>query len=91
MVDQRLLQDLRVEYPRIDASLVSACKKSLTILHPLVRREEISLDVDNLSQAAYFRQARNGVFMRMALLAYILEREQRDGRDILPCYNVPGR
>jgi aspartate carbamoyltransferase catalytic subunit len=34
--------------------------------------DEISLDVDTYPGAAYFRQARNGVFVRMALLAMVM-------------------
>jgi len=44
----------------------------MTILHPLPRVGEISLDVDELPGAAYFRQVRNGVAVRMALLALVL-------------------
>ena len=43
-------------------------KPSLRILHPLPRVDEISPEVDEMEQAAYFRQAENGVYMRMALL-----------------------
>lgn len=43
----------------------------LIVLHPLPRVNEITPDVDNLSGAAYFRQAKNGVYTRMALLALI--------------------
>lgn len=42
------------------------------IMHPLPRVGEISTDVDHLPNAAYFRQARNGVPIRMALLAMLL-------------------
>lgn len=45
--------------------------KKMIILHPLPRVDEISTDVDEYSGAAYFRQMRNGVFVRMALLAMI--------------------
>lgn len=41
------------------------------ILNPLPRVDEIDSDVDQLQQAAYFRQAENGVYMRMALLKYL--------------------
>ena len=41
-------------------------------MHPLPRVDEITTDVDTLPNAAYFRQARNGVFVRMALLAMVL-------------------
>lgn len=46
-------------------------KKDITIMHPLPRVNEVSLEVDKLSNAAFFRQAENGLFVRMALL-YIL-------------------
>jgi aspartate carbamoyltransferase catalytic subunit len=42
------------------------------LLHPLPRVDEISVDVDNDPRAAYFRQAHNGVFVRMALLNEVL-------------------
>ncbi|MDY7079740.1 MAG: aspartate carbamoyltransferase [Chloroflexota bacterium] len=44
----------------------------LTILHPLPRVDEIAPDVDALPGAAYFRQARNGVYTRMALIALVM-------------------
>lgn len=53
--------------------MIRKCKPSLVILHPLVRQEEISPEVDQFPQAAYFRQAQNGVPLRMALLSYLLE------------------
>lgn len=44
----------------------------ITVLHPLPRVGEIATDVDGLPNAAYFRQVRNGVIIRMALLAMLL-------------------
>ena len=41
-------------------------------MHPLPRVGEIDTDVDALPNAAYFRQVRNGVVVRMALLAMLL-------------------
>lgn len=46
--------------------------KNAIILHPLPRIDEIAGDVDDLSQAYYFEQVRNGVPVRMALLSMIL-------------------
>ncbi len=46
--------------------------KTVTVLHPLPRVGEITTDVDALPNAAYFRQAGNGVPVRMALLALLL-------------------
>jgi len=43
----------------------------MTIMHPLPRVNEIATDVDDLPGAAYFRQAANGVPVRMALLAMV--------------------
>ena len=56
----------------INADLLKELKKKVTILHPLPRVDEIHPDVDGYPGAAYFRQMRNGVFVRMALLAMIL-------------------
>ena len=46
--------------------------RDITVMHPLPRVNEISTDVDALPNAAYFRQANNGVITRMALLAMLL-------------------
>ena len=46
--------------------------RDITVMHPLPRVNEISTDVDALPNAAYFRQVRNGVVVRMALLAMLL-------------------
>lgn len=43
------------------------------IMHPLPRVGEIAMEVDDLPHAAYFRQAKNGMFMRMAILASLVE------------------
>jgi aspartate carbamoyltransferase catalytic subunit len=56
----------------VDRKLIQASKPGLVIMHPLPRVDEIATDVDDLPNAAYFRQARNGVYTRMALLALLL-------------------
>lgn len=43
-------------------------KKNLLVMHPLPRVDEIAIDVDDDPRAAYFEQARYGMFARMALL-----------------------
>lgn len=55
----------------IDREFLDRLKKKITILHPLPRVDEIHPEVDSYPGAAYFRQVRNGVFVRMALLAMI--------------------
>jgi aspartate carbamoyltransferase catalytic subunit len=65
------------EYERVRGSYIihgdflKGLNKKITILHPLPRVDEIHQEVDSYPGAAYFRQVRNGVFVRMALLAMI--------------------
>jgi aspartate carbamoyltransferase catalytic subunit len=47
-------------------------KPTAIIMHPLPKINEIELAVDSDPRAAYFRQAQNGLYMRMALLCYAL-------------------
>ncbi len=56
----------------LNRDVVSSAKKDLLVMHPLPRIDEIATDVDSLPNAAYFRQAKNGVYVRMALLAELL-------------------
>jgi aspartate carbamoyltransferase len=56
----------------INREFIDRLRKKITILHPLPRVDEINPDVDSYPGAAYFRQMRNGVYVRMALLAMIL-------------------
>ncbi|MCK9291701.1 MAG: aspartate carbamoyltransferase [Bacteroidales bacterium] len=53
-------------------NMLDNSRPNLKILHPLPRVNEISVDVDSSSKAYYFEQARNGVFVRQALIASIL-------------------
>jgi aspartate carbamoyltransferase catalytic subunit len=57
---------------RIDLETLSDAKKNLIIMHPLPRVDEIAPEVDNTQFARYFQQVRNGIVVRMALLALIL-------------------
>ena len=54
---------------------LSNAKSDLTIMHPLPRVNEISVAVDKDPRAAYFRQARYGRYIRMALILKLLEIE----------------
>jgi aspartate carbamoyltransferase catalytic subunit len=46
-------------------------KQKAIIMHPLPRLDEISMEVDSDPRAAYFRQAQNGLYVRMALLSAV--------------------
>jgi len=54
------------------ALIESVCKPDVVIMHPLPRTNEIHPDVDDLNQAAYFRQTDNGLYVRMALFLLVL-------------------
>ena len=58
----------------INREIINRAKKGITILHPLPRVDEISIDVDDYEGAAYFRQAHNGLYVRMAILALVTGR-----------------
>lgn len=55
----------------IDSGLMRRMKKSAVLMHPLPRVNEITVDADADPRAAYFRQAGNGLFIRMALLDWV--------------------
>jgi aspartate carbamoyltransferase catalytic subunit len=69
----------RDEYMRLrdafifDVEKVSKMKPNAILLHPLPRVNEITAEVDVLPQAKYFEQAKNGVPVRMTLIARGLE------------------
>lgn len=56
----------------IDKDILKVMKKHAIVMHPLPRVNEISVAVDEDKRAAYFRQAQNGLYIRMALLKMIL-------------------
>jgi len=58
----------------VDRKMVDSAKKGIIILHPLPRVDEIATDVDDYDGAAYFRQAHNGMYLRMALLGLVTGR-----------------
>ena len=63
----------------VDVAMIRQAKPGITIMHPLPRVDEIASEVDAYEGAAYFRQAANGVFIRMALIALVTGRMQEAG------------
>ncbi|MEM0042739.1 MAG: aspartate carbamoyltransferase [Thermofilaceae archaeon] len=57
---------------RVSADTLKGAKEGLIILHPLPRVDELTYDVDSTNHAWYFKQARYGVPLRMALLKRLL-------------------
>ena len=71
------------DYERLKDSYIltpeklTTAKETMRILHPLPRVNEISVKVDNDPRAAYFRQALNGKYMRMALILKLLAEAEK--------------
>ena len=80
--DPAVYERLKDSYILTPDKLVSA-KDTMWILHPLPRVNEISVKVDADPRAAYFRQALNGKYMRMALILKLLE-EAKAGKQMEP-------
>ncbi len=57
---------------RLDKNNIGLLKSNSIIMHPLPRIDEISPDIDQDPRSAYFRQAENGLYIRMALLKKVL-------------------
>ena len=56
----------------VDRAILERMSADAIVMHPLPRVDEITPDVDQDPRAAYFRQAHNGLYVRMALLRMIL-------------------
>lgn len=57
----------------LDTSKMKYAREDMLVLHPLPRVNEISVEVDKDPRAAYFKQAKLGVYARMALIMILLE------------------
>ncbi|CAL5213831.1 unnamed protein product [Lathyrus oleraceus] len=56
----------------VNQNILNAMQRHAVIMHPLPRLDEITVDVDADPRAAYFRQAKYGLYIRMALLKLLL-------------------
>jgi len=71
------------EYERLKDSYILTAEKmklakdTMRVLHPLPRVNEISVKIDDDPRAAYFRQALNGKYMRMALILKLLDEAKK--------------
>jgi len=65
--------ELLTDAYRITNDTMSMAKSTMVLMHPLPRANEIAAEVDSDPRAAYFRQMENGMYVRMAILALVLE------------------
>lgn len=56
----------------LDAEKMQLANENMMVLHPLPRVNEIAVEVDSDPRALYFKQAKNGMFVRMALIMKLL-------------------
>ncbi|MGL4768906.1 MAG: aspartate carbamoyltransferase [Mycoplasmoidaceae bacterium] len=61
------------DYFILSTDLISNAKKTMIILHPLPRVNEIPVEIDDTIHARYFEQAKNGVHVRKAIIANCLD------------------
>ncbi|ESW14317.1 hypothetical protein PHAVU_008G270600 [Phaseolus vulgaris] len=66
-----LYEEARGKYI-VNKDVLGVMQKHAVVMHPLPRLDEITVDVDSDPRAAYFRQAKNGLYIRMALLKVLL-------------------
>ena len=57
---------------RLTASMLGGVKPGMKIMHPLPRVGEIATDVDSTPYAYYFQEAGGGMYVRMAIISYLL-------------------
>ncbi|CAJ0573052.1 unnamed protein product, partial [Mesorhabditis spiculigera] len=72
----KLLDESTQENETTDYNVLGQQSAKPIVMHPLPRVDEISPELDHDDRAAYFRQARNGMFVRMAVLTLLLGRDQ---------------
>jgi aspartate carbamoyltransferase catalytic subunit len=78
----------RIDFSRycLSPALVARMKEYAPVLHPFPRDQhsgEIPPEIDNDPRAMYFRQARNGMWIRAALLAHIFDADHLISRHLL--------
>ncbi len=78
------VRDVNLRSYAIDSTVLRRMKEDALILHPLPRTVELDKSVDADPRAMYFRQARNGLYVRMALLTMLLEQAQSAGNSSRP-------
>ncbi len=65
-------QDIDYSKFHLEKKHLKLMKKTAIIMHPLPRRQEIDVAIDDDPRAKYWRQERNGMWVRTALIAYIM-------------------
>ena len=67
-------QKVKGVYVLNKGNILGKCKEEMIILHPLPRVDEISTDLDETKHALYFKQAKNGIPVRQAMMMKVLDK-----------------
>jgi aspartate carbamoyltransferase catalytic subunit len=80
-IDRERLSDRNIDLSvyNIDSTVMQKMKYNSIIMHPLPRSVEIDHAIDKDRRAAYFRQSRNGLYVRMALLTMLFDEDDEPG------------
>ncbi len=80
-IDRGRLKDKNIDLSiyNIDGNVLQKMKYNAIIMHPLPRSVEIDPAVDHDRRAAYFRQSKNGLYVRMALLTMLFDEDDEPG------------
>jgi len=62
----------------LDMNIMKIAKNDMIVMHPLPRVNEIATEVDQDDRAVYFRQAKYGMYVRMALISKILGKGENE-------------
>ncbi len=62
---------------RLTKAKMEYARRDMIVMHPLPRVNEIEVAVDDDPRAAYFRQANNGMYVRMALILYTFTKQPK--------------
>ena len=71
--DQKFFASVDMSQYRLTTELVQQMRDYAPIMHPFPRNEEIPFDIDSDPRAMYFREARNGMWSRAALIAHLFD------------------
>lgn len=84
-------KDIDTSRYKFTADHLDLLRDDAIIMHPLPRRDEISTDVDSDPRAMYWRQVRNGMWVRAALLLSIFNRDSEIDRYYKTLSNDPAK
>lgn len=77
--DRRFFETFDAAQFTLTTDLLAKMQEYTPILHPFPRNQEIPFEIDSDPRAMYFRQARNGMWIRAALLAHLFDVDGKIG------------